>query len=221
MHINSNFLLFKGGFMNFDIWISFIIATAIVTILPGPTMLLIMSHAMTYGSKKTLNTVSGVILADCILLLLSLMGIGIVLYSSAVAFNTMKWFGVVYLIYLGIKQYQIKAIESDVTVTAEKDKNGKNMFLEGFLVTVLNPKLIGFFLAFSPQFISQESPMFGQLIVLIPTFLLIVFIVLCGYFLLAEQMKKLINLPKTTEILNKISGSTLIGAGLITATLEK
>jgi len=207
--------------MNFDIWISFIIATAIVTILPGPTMLLIMSHAMTYGSKKTLNTVSGVILADCILLLLSLMGIGIVLYSSAVAFNTMKWFGVVYLIYLGIKQYQIKAIESNVTVTAEKDKNGKHMFLEGFLVTVLNPKLIGFFLAFLPQFISQESPMSGQLIVLIPTFLLIVFIVLCGYFLLAEQMKKLINLSKTTEILNKISGSTLIGAGLITATLEK
>jgi len=207
--------------MNFDIWISFIIATAIVTILPGPTMLLIMSHAMSFGSKKTLNTVSGVLLADCILLLLSLMGIGVVLYSSAVAFNIMKWFGVVYLIYLGIKQYQIKAIESEGIVTADKNKSGKHMFLEGFLVTVLNPKLIGFFLAFLPQFISQESTISGQLIVLIPTFLLIVFIVLCGYFLLAEQMKKLISLPKATEILNKISGSTLIAAGLITATLEK
>ncbi|KGJ95858.1 LysE family translocator [Thalassotalea sp. ND16A] len=90
--------------MNFDIWIAFIVATAIVTLLPGPTMLLVMAHAMISGSKKTLITVSGVILADCTLLGLSLLGVGAVLYSSALAFNLMKWLGVVYLMYIGIIQ---------------------------------------------------------------------------------------------------------------------
>ncbi|SFC57474.1 LysE family translocator [Pseudoalteromonas denitrificans] len=207
--------------MEFDIWITFIIATTIVTILPGPTMLLVVSHAMTSGSKKTLITVSGIILADCILLFLSLIGVGAVLYRSEIAFHLMKYLGVIYLIYIGVKQWCIKPSIVKSVSADSKVKNAKTMFTEGFLVTLLNPKLIGFFLAFLPQFITLEHPLYLQLIVLVITFLSIVFIVLGGYFLLAAQMKSLLLHPKAIEIMNKTSGSMLISAGLITATIKQ
>jgi len=207
--------------MSFDIWIAFIVATAIVTSLPGPTMLLVMGHAMVFSSKKTLITISGVILADCILLCLTLIGVGTVLYSSAVAFNFMKWLGVAYLIYIGVKQWREKSLSSGDPVTTSKVESSKRMFLQGFLTTLLNPKLIGFFMAFLPQFISDEQSMLPQVIALVSTFLCIVFIILSGYSLLAGQMRKWLKHPRVMGIINKISGATLIGAGLMTATLQQ
>jgi len=207
--------------MNFDLWIGFIISTAIVTSLPGPTMLLVMGHAIFFGSKKTLITISGVILADCALLCLALIGVGSVLYSSAIAFNFMKWLGAVYLIYIGIKQCREKSAPMGILATTRTVENSKRMFLQGFLATLLNPKLIGFFMAFLPQFISAKLPIPSQIIVLVSTFLCIVFIILCGYSLLAGQMKKWLKHPKAIKVINKISGSTLIGAGLMTASLQQ
>lgn len=207
--------------MSFDIWIAFIVATAIVTSLPGPTMLLVIGHAMVSGSKKTLITISGVILADCVLLCLALIGVGAVLYSSAVAFNFMKWLGVAYLIYIGVKQWREKPVPMREVVTKSKVESSKRMFLQGFLATLLNPKLIGFFMAFLPQFISTEQPIAPQLVVLVSTFLCVVFIILSGYSLLADQMRKRLKHPRAMEIMNKTSGATLIGAGLMTATLQQ
>jgi len=211
----------KESDMSFDIWIAFIVATAIVTSLPGPTMLLVMGHAMVSSSKKTLITISGVILADCILLCLALIGVGTVLYGSAVAFNFMKWLGVAYLIYIGVKQWREKPLSSREPVTMSKVESSKRMFLQGFITTLLNPKLIGFFMAFLPQFISAEQPMVPQVVVLVSTFLCIVFIILSGYSLLAGQMRKWLKHPRAMGIINKTSGATLIGAGLMTATLQQ
>jgi len=206
--------------MNFDVWIAFIMASAIVTSLPGPTMLLVMGHALVCGPKKALITVSGVILADCTLLCLSLLGVGAVLYSSALAFNVMKWIGVVYLIYIGVKQWRVKPIAIGSVAPSQITKNSQRMFLQGFLATLLNPKLIGFFLAFLPQFISAEQAMYPQLLVLVITFLAVVFIILSGYCLLAGQMRGWLKHPKAMAIMNKTSGATLIGAGLMTAGLQ-
>jgi threonine/homoserine/homoserine lactone efflux protein len=207
--------------MNFELWIAFIIATAIVTSLPGPTMLLVMGHAMVSGSKKTLITICGVILADCVLLCFALLGVGAVLYSSAVAFNVMKWLGVLYLIYIGVKQWRAKAVVLEDGAATVQGESSKRMFLQGFLTTLLNPKLIGFFMAFLPQFISTEHAMPTQIAVLVSTFLCIVFIILSGYSLLAGQMRHWLRHPKTMKLMNKTSGTTLIGAGLMTATLQQ
>jgi len=207
--------------MNFDSWIAFIVATAIVTSLPGPTMLLVMGHAMVSGSKKTLITISGVILADCILLCLTLIGVGAVVYSSAVAFNFMKWLGVAYLIYIGVKQCREKPFPMEEGVTRSMVVSPKRMFLQGVLATLLNPKLIGFFMAFLPQFISAEQSMAPQAAVLVSTFLAVVFIILSGYSLLAGQMRKCLKHPRALVMMNRTSGATLIGAGLMTATLQQ
>jgi len=207
--------------MSFELWFAFIIATAIVTSLPGPSMLMVISHSIVSGSKITLFTISGVILADCVLLCLALIGVGAVLSNSAFAFNLMKWLGVSYLLYIGVKQWLAKPSGIKRGVLTVQTENVKRMFLQGFLTTLLNPKLIGFFMAFLPQFISVEHPMLPQVIVLVSTFLCVVFIVLSGYSMLASKMRKWLKHPKYIESINKISGVTLIGAGLMTATLQQ
>jgi len=211
----------KENFMNFEVWIAFIMATAIVTSLPGPTMLLVIGHSMVSGYKIALFTISGVILADCVLLCLALIGVGAVLSSSAIAFNMMKWLGVIYLMYIGVKQWLLKPDDVEGSVLIVKKENVKRMFLQGFLTTLLNPKLIGFFMAFLPQFISAERSMLPQIVMLVSTFLCVVFIILCGYSLLASKMKKWLKHPKFIEHMNKVSGVTLIGAGLMTATIQQ
>jgi homoserine/homoserine lactone efflux protein len=206
--------------MNLDIWLTFIIATVILTLLPGPTMLLVIGHALVAGPKKAFITVTGVILADCTLVFLSLVGVGAVLSSSVLAFNIMKWLGVVYLIYMGINQWRDNS--SGITPPENiKKESSKRMFFQGFITTLLNPKAIGFFIAFLPQFIMAEQPMYPQLMVLVSTFIFVVYIILGGYCLLAGQSRVWFKSSKSYIKMNKVSGATFIGAGLITATLQQ
>lgn len=206
--------------MDLEIWFAFILATVVVTLLPGPSMLLVIGHTLISGTRKSVATITGVVLADGILLGLSLFGIGTVLYSSAVAFMIMKWIGALYLFYLGIRQWRaaskISLINQNTSTLSTQE-----MFFHGFVTTLLNPKIIGFFIAFFPQFILPNKPLVMQLAILGSTFLLVVFLIMGLYSLLAEQARNLVTQSNALQIMNKISGGMLMGAGLVTATLKR
>jgi len=206
--------------MNLEIWIAFVFATIVVTLLPGPSMLIVIGHAIATGPKKALATVSGAVLADAILLCFSLVGVGTILYTSAVAFTVMKWIGAAYLIYIGVKQWRTTPKVDEVNREGEP-MNLQKMFLHGFITTMLNPKIIGFFIAFFPQFIVSNSPMLPQLLILGTTFLILAFIIMAGYGVLAGQMRRWFKEPNALQMMNRTSGATLIGAGLMTAALEQ
>ncbi|PWG63529.1 LysE family translocator [Spiribacter halobius] len=87
-----------------DVWLAFVMASVVVTLLPGPSMLLVIAKALAEGPARSLATVTGVVVADACLMLLALAGVGAVIYSSAVAFTTMKWLVAAYLVYLGVRQ---------------------------------------------------------------------------------------------------------------------
>src|SRR5699024_6134663 len=106
-------LIFEGmELMPFGVWIAFVAASVVVTLLPGSSRLLVVAHSMGKGPRKSLATVAGIVLADGCLLCLALAGVGTVIYSSAIAFMAMKWTGAMYLIYLGIRQWM--AASADV-----------------------------------------------------------------------------------------------------------
>ena len=122
---------------------SFIMASCLITLIPGPSMLIVMMNSIRQGLLEGSKTIMGVVVADAILLTLALSGIGTLLYTSAIAFSVLKWVGVVYLVYLGMKQLITplnKAEEESKPV-----KKSANSFLQGVGVTLLNPKIIGFF----------------------------------------------------------------------------
>ena len=94
---------------------------------------------------QVLFLMSKQIAVQFVLLCLALIGVGAVLYSSAMAFKFMKWLGVAYLIYIGVKQWRVKPAPMGEVVTTNKIGSSKRMFLQGFLATLFNPKLIGWF----------------------------------------------------------------------------
>jgi threonine/homoserine/homoserine lactone efflux protein len=211
--------------MSFNLWLAFVAASAVVTVLPGPSMLLVISHAMTKGPKKSLATVAGVVAADACLLCLALAGVGAVIYSSAVAFTVMKWLGAIYLIYLGIRQWIFASKHGSSNGNMGRQKlcasDSRHGFFVGYVTTMLNPKIIGFFIAFLPQFLVSGYSWAIQLGILGATFLSIVFAIMATYALLAGRIRGLIYRTGVRRALDRAAGTALIGAGVITATLRR
>ena len=129
--------------MNFETWLAFVAASMILTMTPGPSIILGIVHSMNYGAKKTLFTALGDISANFIQMVLVAIGLGVVIASSDLAFQLIKWFGVITLIYMGAKMVlsKPKAIEfSGLSNTISRRK----LFINGFLVAAGNHKAIIF-----------------------------------------------------------------------------
>lgn len=195
---------------------SFILATCIVTLMPGPSMVAVMMNSVQRGLMQGIQTIAGVVAADAILLALTLSGIGTLLYASSLAFSVLKWGGVAYLVYSGVKQ-----LRSSVDKDSRTDAATGNAFLQGFGITMLNPKIIGFLVAFFPQFLHRDESIVQQLVVLGPLFLLIVFVTLLFYALTAAGIRGYLETRRGRLALRNTSGLALIGCGLFAVTMER
>ncbi len=138
--------------MDLHIWLAFCIAAIIILVIPGPTILLVVSQAITHGRKSVLPLVAGVTAGDFTAMTFSLLGLGAILATSSVLFSILKWIGALYLIYLGIRQWRSHAPEKATSDDPSSD-SGFKLFKRSYIVTSLNPKGIAFFIAFMPQFI--------------------------------------------------------------------
>ncbi len=193
---------------------SFIVATTLISLMPGPSMVIIMMTALDRGLAKSIQTILGVVVADAILLLLVLSGLGALLYTSAVAFTALKWLGVAYLIYLGIAQLRSK-VEDDSSHAAGDRRTSP--FLQGLGTTLLNPKIIGFLIVYFPQFLNREEPVLNQMRVLGPLFLLIVFAVFLLCALGAKALRSVLETRRGRVMVKNASGVSLIGCGVLSA----
>lgn len=206
--------------MTFEIWIAFAIASATILAIPGPTVMLVISYALGRGRQTALATVPGVTLGDFTALTVSLLGAGAVLAASATLFTIMKMAGAAYLVWLGIKLWRAEPdLAEDIAKTS--DKSQMSMFWSSYLVTALNPKTIIFFVAFVPQFVDASAKLLPQFVILEATFLTLAALNITLWALLAGNMRKRFSHPKTLKRVNRIGGSFLIGAGLLTATIRK
>ena len=206
--------------MNLEIWAAFVLAATIILVIPGPTILLVISHAISHGRKAVIPLVAGVTLGDFTAMTLSIMGLGAVLAASSALFSAMKWIGAVYLIYLGIKLWRTNTENYDIVYPAAKTSN-RSLFKSAYIVTSLNPKSIAFFVAFFPQFISSQNETLPQFLLLGATFLFLAAINSALYALFAGRLRDKLQNSKVRRWLNRGGGSALICAGLATATLKR
>ena len=206
--------------MAMEMWTAFVLAVIVFCIIPGPTVILVMGQAMAHGKRSVIPLVSGVLGGDFVAMSLSLLGLGAVLATSAELFLILKWFGVCYLIYLGCKTFTAN-VETDTDTSHSVTKSGYSLFKDAFLVTALNPKDIVFFVAFLPQFITPSEPIGIQLFILMFTFLTIVAMNITFYTVFAGKMREHIKSYSAKKWFNRIGGSALIGAGGITATMQR
>lgn len=206
--------------MTLEIWVTFVSVVFIFAIIPGPTVILVLGQAISHGKRSVLPLVSGVLLGDFVAMTLSLIGLGAVLATSATLFLILKWFGVGYLVYLGIKTWRELPEHSLPTMTAST-MSTSNMFRSSFLVTALNPKDIVFFVAFLPQFVNPEVSAIPQLLVLMVTFLGVVSITITSFALFAGVVRNRIQSFKARKRLNKLGGGALFGAAAFTSTMQR
>ncbi|HTI82991.1 MAG TPA: LysE family translocator [Acetobacteraceae bacterium] len=202
--------------MAFDHWLAFAAAAAVLLAIPGPTVLLVISHALGHGRRAAWATVAGVTLGDFTSMTTSLVGLGAVLATSAILFTALKWVGAAYLIYLGVRLWLAPVTDDAPGVVAPVARPGR-ILLHAYAVTALNPKSIVFFIAFLPQFLDHASPVLPQLVIFEATFLTMATLGALTYSLLASAARRTIRRSRVQRLVNRTGGGLLIGAGALAA----
>ncbi len=204
--------------MAIELWAAFALASCVLLVIPGPTILTVISYSVAHGRSANIPLVLAVALGDSTALALSLLGLGAVLATSAWLFTAIKWAGGLYLIYLGIKLLLSGASPVVVKNAGDLDSRWK-LFANTWLVTALNPKGIIFFVAFLPQFIDASMPAVPQLWILSVTFVLLATLNASLYAVFAAGARRLLLSGKAQQRFH-IGGGTLLtlaGAWALTA----
>ncbi len=206
--------------MTLETWIAFAVACTVLLLVPGPTITIVVSFALGNGRASGFATVPGAVLGDFTAMTLSLAGAGAILAASATLFTVLKLVGAAYLIWLGIQLWRVdpsvEKISGDRHYASQR-----NMFWNCYVVTALNPKSIVFFIAFVPQFVNSSEPALAQFVILEATFLLLAGATLAMWASLAGRLRTYLQRPGTVRAVNRIGGSFLIAAGLITAAARR
>ena len=195
----------------------FITGSIIIVIIPGPNILYLIARSIHQGRMAGLASVLGIEAATLIHISAATLGLTSVLLSSAMAFNLVKYAGAVYLVYLGARKLLIR--DDDIVTEIEPERELKQVFVQGFLVNLLNPKTSLFFLAFLPQFVNAGN---GSVPVQILTFGLILVLLAAAieviYVLLASRLRNWLKGSRHFSRRQRyFAGGAYIGLGLATA----
>lgn len=197
--------------MQFDIWLTFVVSAAVLTLIPGPSVLMVVGQALSHGRPTALRCIAGDLAGGVVVIALSLLGVGALLATSATLFQAVKWAGVAYLIFLGVEH--IRAARKPLAAAAVPPSG----FWAGFWTGVLNPKGIMFYVAFLSQFTDPTASFATQFTIIVCTSAVVVGGILALYALLAVQARLLFQSDLARRRIGYAGGGTLISGGLLVA----
>lgn len=196
--------------MDLSLYLAFVLATSILILIPGPNVSLIVANSVAYGTRYGLLTVAGTSSAVLVQVTITALGMTAVLGTLAYWFEWIRWIGVGYLVYVGVRQWLSEPI--DLTRTTPQPKSARVIYLRGLLVSLSNPKTLLFFGAFFPQFIDMNRNPEAQVLLLCATFFVIGTVLDGAWALLAGHVRWF--LSRRGRLRNRLSGGLLIGAGV-------
>lgn len=199
--------------MPLEPWLAFVMASAVLLVIPGPTILTVISYSLAHGRRANVPLVAAVALGDSTALALSLLGLGAVLASSALWFAVIKSAGGLYLVYLGVRLLRRGVTSADLAAPAVPGSRWR-LFANTWLVTALNPKGIVFFVAFLPQFVTPGADVARQLWILAATFVLMAIVNATLYAVFAATAHRMLSSPQAQRGFNLAGGSLLCAAGV-------
>lgn len=207
--------------MDLSLWMTFVGATLLLLIIPGPTVVLVLTYALTQGRRVAVASAAGVALGDFIAMTASLVGLGALVLASSTLFVALKWVGAAYLVWMGIGMIRSAGSAKAIQIEDAPQLSAGAVFRNAAVVTALNPKGIVFFIAFVPQFIRTDAALAPQFAILIATFVNLATINVLVYALLADRLRATIRRPSVLAWMTRIGGGVLIAMGVLTATLRK
>lgn len=204
--------------MDFGIILSFIGASVILSLMPGPDNIFVLTESLTKGHRNGIAISIGLSLGVLIHTIAAATGLSLIIQNSAIAFSIIKYFGAAYLFFLAYQALKEKkpVINFDVS-SNDKKPRFLGLIRKGFLMNILNPKVALFFIAFLPQFTTISSVNITiQMIILGLIFMLQALLVFSAIAILSGKLTKYINNPKFWKITkwSKVSVLSLIGVTL-------
>ena len=195
------------------LYIAFIAATSVLMLIPGPNVAMIVGNSVAWGTRYGLLTVIGTSSAMVPQLALAALGLTAALATVGMWFEWLRWLGVAYLIYLGLRQWFAAPV--DLTLVQPRRLSARAIWLRGFFVSLTNPKTLLFYGAFFPQFVTRDAPLAPQIVLLSLTFLVVAMTIDSTWALVAGRARGL--LATRGRLRNRISGGFLMGAGVALA----
>jgi homoserine/homoserine lactone efflux protein len=205
--------------MDIGIYLIFLVTTVMLILVPGPAAITVAAQGATHSSNKAFLGILGVASADVFFFALSATGIASLILASNLLFLTIKWFGVAYLLYLGISALFSKSgvIKIDAKT---KQHCRKKLFSQGLVVQLANPKALMYFSALLPQFIDPSEPIIPQMALMGASCLLADILVYSLFSRLGERIAKQKLKSWVVTVINKAAGITLVSTGIRMASLE-
>ncbi|WP_426109659.1 LysE family translocator [Massilia sp. PWRC2] len=206
--------------MTLSTWLLYVAAVLVLTITPGPSVLMCISTSVNLGVRKALIASLGSTTAIVGIMMLSALGLGTALAASETLFTAIKWLGAAYLAYLGISS--LFSASSEIAVSgAVASSTSARLFGQGFLVGASNPKALLFFGALFPQFIIPASPQAPQFLLLGATFLFFELGWLTVYALSAARAKRWLQQPRRAKLFNRATGVVFLVAAAVLASSKR
>lgn len=188
--------------MTFQVWFAFMLACWVISLSPGAGAIASMSSGLNYGFRHGYWNALGLQLALIIQILIVAAGVGVLFATTPWAFQVVKWFGVIYLLYLAYAQWTAPVQTIDIQ-TEQKNTSASVLVFKGFIVNMSNPKAIVFLLAVLPQFLDLSRPQWLQYLIMAITMVMIDLIVMAAYTGLASKILRLLRSPKQQKYLNR------------------
>ncbi|MBY8099134.1 homoserine/homoserine lactone efflux protein [Vibrio fluvialis] len=201
--------------MDTHVWLAYVATAIVFSLAPGSGTVNSISNGLSYGTRKSLASIAGLQIGLAIHIMLVGAGIGALVAQSALAFTIIKWFGAVYLVWLGIQKWRDRS--SLVADAATQTLSAGTLLRKAVLINLTNPKSIVFLVALFPQFLDPARDQMTQLLVLGITTVTIDSFVMLGYTSLASQMGRFIRSDRIMRKINRVFGSMFMGCGALLA----
>ena len=199
--------------MTVENWWLYVATVLVFMSTPGPSHLLMISVGMTNGFQRSLATGAGDLSANVIQMVLAGFGLATVLVASEFGFTILKWCGVTYLAWMGVRQVMV-SFKHKHDVSKAQVTSLRSLWVLGFVTSAANPKAVVFFAALFPQFIDQNLPVFSQILILGGTYLIIDGIFLASYGRSAHWLAQRIS-HSGKALIDRIAGAGLVGTAIL------
>jgi threonine/homoserine/homoserine lactone efflux protein len=197
---------------------AFLAASVILAVTPGPAVFYIVTRSVTHGRRSGLASVAGVAVGNLGNAIGASLGLAALFAVSSVAFTVVKYLGALYLIWLGVQALRAKPVAADAIEARTTDAPLRRIFMDGFVVALLNPKTAIFFAAFLPQFIASPAAPVTQTIALGVIFVLVASLTDTLYALTAGSVRPFLRRARGLARIGRyLTASAFIGLGLLTA----
>jgi homoserine/homoserine lactone efflux protein len=188
-------------------WLGFAAFALLVSVVPGPAVIAVLSSALRGGFRAALATNAGVLVADAVFVGAAALGLGAVLVASHTVFVAVRWAGIAYLAYLGVRSL----LDRGNSLAAEPADRAGRAFRFGLTTQLANPKIMLFFGALLPLFVDPSRPAAPQFVLLGATFIVSDALVFAAYGALAHRARMMLTTPRAARVTSRVTGVAMLG----------